>query len=420
MDFNDTAEQAQFRTEIRDWLQANGKPKAVGAFKPLKPAGSEGTVTHVEAQAWYKKKADAGYACLTWPKEYGGAGLSPSHQVIWNQEIENYRDPDSYFFIGQGNCGPALMNFANEETKCELMPRMASAEDIWCQLFSEPGAGSDVAGLSTKAVKDGDNWAVNGQKIWTSGAQYSRYGVILTRTDPTISKYRGMTMFMIDMEQAGVEVQPIKQMDEGRHFNEVFFNDAIIPDHYRLGEVGGGWGCAITILMHERLGVSGVQPTGFPEFLATCKTLEINGEAIINDPVVRERLATWYSQYAGIKNATNRMFSAVSKGGMPGAEASLGKLVGASMSQEISNFMCQQLGHSGIMMQQPYAESEAHFQNSLLLAPGIRLAGGTDEVMRNIIAEQVLGLPQETRADKGMAYQDIPSGNTTKTSPEQQ
>ncbi len=411
MDFKDSAEQAKFRAEISLWLQQNGTPKTVGQLKPLKPVGSAGTGTHIEAQAWYKKKAEAGYACLCWPKEYGGAGLGAIYQVIWNQEMESYCDADSYFFIGQGNCGPAIMNFANEEAKLKLMPRMASAEDIWCQLFSEPGAGSDVAGLSTKAVRNGDNWIVNGQKIWTSGAQYSRYGVILTRTDPTISKYRGMTMFMIDMDQPGVEVRPITQMDEGHHFNEVYFTDAVIPDSYRLGEEGGGWGCALTILMHERLGIVGVQPTGFPEFLQTCRSLHLNGQPIAENPLVRERLATWYTQYAGIMNATNRMFSAVSKGGMPGAEASLGKLVGASMIQEISNFMCQLLGQSGIIMEESEAEFEGHYQNSVLLAPGIRLAGGTDEIMRNIIAEQVLGLPQEPRADKGIAYRDIPSGN---------
>lgn len=412
MNFNDTPEQAIFRSEIRDWLQANAQTRSAGDVRPIQPAGSPGTIGHEEAQVWYKKKSDAGYACLTWNREHGGAGLSAMHQIIWTQEMKKFDEPDDYFFIGQGNCGPAISHFANEESKLKFLPRMASAEDIWCQLFSEPGAGSDIAGLATKAEPDGDTWVVNGQKIWTSGAQYARYGVILTRTDPTISKYRGLTMFIIDMEQSGVEVKPIKQMDEGSHFNEVFFNDAIIPDAYRLGDIGGGWGCALTILMHERLAVSGVQPTGFTEFLTTCKNLELNGKPLVDDPVVRERLATWYCQQAGIQNATNRMITKVAKGGMPGAEAALGKLVGASMSQEISNFMCQQLGSSGIIMDSNYAEFSAHYQNSLLLAPGIRLAGGTDEVMRNIIAEQVLGLPQETRADKGMAYKDIPAGNT--------
>ncbi len=413
MNFEDTSEQAAFRKEIRAWLEANARPRPAGRQKPIIPAGKPGTVTPEEAQTWYKKKAEAGYACLTWSKEYGGAGLEPIHQVIWNQEVSDFDEPDSYFFIGQGNCGPAITYFADEDTKRELLPRMASAEDIWCQLFSEPGAGSDLAGLSTKAARDGDNWLINGQKIWTSGAQHARYGVILTRTDPTVSKYKGLTMFMIDMDQSGIEVQPIRQMDDGQHFNEVFFTDAVVPDKYRLGEVGGGWTCALTILMHERLAVSGVQPTGFSEFLTTCQDLKQDGKPLVDNPIVRERLANWYCQHAGIQNSTNRMFTAIAKGGNPGAEAALGKLVGAVMGQEIANFMCQMLDQSGIIMEPGYTEFDAHYQNSLLLAPGVRLAGGTDEVMRNVIAEQVLGLPQEPRADKGIPYQDIPVGNIT-------
>ena len=233
---------------------------------------------------------------------------------------------------------------------------------------------------------------------------------MLTRTDPTVSKYRGLTLFMIDMRQPGVEVRPIKQMDGGQHFNEVFFNDAVIPDQYRLGEVGGGWTGALTVLMAERLAISGVQPTGFPQFLDLIKSLEIGGEPVANDPVVRERLATWYSQYAGLQALNMRMLTAVAKGGMAGAEASMGKLVGAVMNQEIANFTCQLFGPYGVVLDESLSPERAHFQDAVLFAPGIRLAGGTDEVMRNILAEQVLGLPQEPRADKGMAFQDIPTG----------
>jgi acyl-CoA dehydrogenase len=287
---------------------------------------------------------------------------------------------------------------------------MASAEDVWCQLFSEPSAGSDVAGLRTRAEPDGDHWVLNGQKIWTSGAQYSDYGVVLTRTDPTISKYRGLTLFMIDMRQSGVEVRPIKQMDGGGHFNEVFFNNAIVPDTYRLGEVGGGWAGALTVLMSERLAISGVQPTGFPQFLDLVKSLELNGQPIADDPLVRDRLATWYSQYAGLQAVNKRMLTAVAKGGIAGAEASLGKLVGAVMNQEIANFACQIFGPAGIVQDTELSPERAHFQQQVLFSPGVRLAGGTDEVMRNILAEQVLGLPQEPRADKGIPFQDIPTG----------
>ncbi len=407
MDFEDTPELAVFRSEVRDWLDANAQRRTDQLF-----LGMEGDQAFQEAKAWYKKKSQAGFACLTWPREYGGAGLTPLHEVIWAQEVENYKTRDAHFVIGIGNCGPAIMHFASEEAKVELLPRMASAEDVWCQLFSEPSAGSDVAGLRTRAEPDGDNWILNGQKIWTSGAQYSDYGVVLTRTDPTVSKYRGLTLFMIDMRQPGIEIRPIRQMDGGQHFNEVFFNDAVVPDAYRLGEVGGGWTGALTVLMSERLAISGIQPTGFPQFLELVKSLEINGQPIARDPIVRERLATWYSQYAGLQAANKRMITAVAKGGIAGAEASLGKLVGAVMNQEIANFACQVFGQAGIIQDDSFSPEQGHFQHSVLFSPGVRLAGGTDEVMRNILAEQVLGLPQEPRADKGMAFQDIPTGNS--------
>jgi alkylation response protein AidB-like acyl-CoA dehydrogenase len=405
MDFNDTAELAEFRHRVADFLDANAQRRTDNQLR-----GMEGEQAFLEGKEWYARKAEAGLACLTWPKEYGGAGLTPLHEVIWAQEAENYLTRDAQFVIGIGNCGPAIMHFATEETKRELLPRMASAEDVWCQLFSEPCAGSDVAGLRTRAERRGDEWLVNGQKIWTSGAQYSDYGVVLTRTDPTVSKYRGLTLFMIDMRQQGVEVRPIKQMDGGQHFAEVFFNDAVIPDSYRLGDVGGGWTGALTVLMSERLAISGVQPTGFPQFLDLVKSLELNGRPIAEDPLVRERLATWYSQYAGLQAANKRMITAVAKGGIAGAEASLGKLVGAVMNQEIANFACQLFGQAGIIQDQELSPEQAHFQKTVLFSPGVRLAGGTDEVMRNILAEQVLGLPQEPRADKGMAFQDIPTG----------
>lgn len=405
MDLEDTPEQAKFRAEVIAWLDANAKRRSDNLLR-----GMEGEGAFLEAKAWYANKAAAGFACLAWPKEYGGAGLTSLHEVIWAQEVEKYETRDSHFVIGIGNCGPAIMHFAEETAKLELLPRMASAEDVWCQLFSEPCAGSDVAGLRTRAEQQGDSWILNGQKIWTSGAQHSDYGVVLTRTDPTVSKYRGLTMFMIDMRQSGVEVRPIKQMDGGQHFNEVFFNDAVVPDNYRLGEVGGGWTGALTVLMSERLAISGVQPTGFPQFLDLVKSLQLNGEPIANDPIVRERLATWYSQYAGVQAANKRMLTAVAKGGIAGAEASLGKLVGAVMNQEIANFACQLFGPAGIIQDESLSPEQAHFQKTVLFSPGVRLAGGTDEVMRNILAEQVLGLPQEPRADKGIAFQDIPSG----------
>ena len=405
MDFKDTPEEAQFRSEVQAWLKANAKPRSADTRQRPQEEVYE------DAKVWYKKIADAGYASLTWPKEYGGAGLSPMHSVIWGQEVAKYDEPDGYFVIGIGNCGPAIQHFSDEETKKRLLPRMASAEDVWCQLFSEPSAGSDVAGLRTKAELKGDEWIVNGQKIWTSGAQHSDYGVVLTRTDPNVSKYKGLTMFWIDFHQPGVEVRPIKQMDGGSHFNEVFFNDAVIPDSQRLGEVGGGWGAALLVLMNERMAISGVQPTGFPQLLELVKTIEIDGQPLSEDPVVRTRLAEYYTKDAGIRNATNRMLTAVAQGGIPGAEAALGKLVGANMNQEIGSFAMELMGEAGAVIDETLMPMHSHFQKATMFAPGIRLAGGTDEIMRNILAEQILGMPQEPRADKGMPYCEIPSGN---------
>jgi len=407
MDFNDSPEQAEFRVQVQAWLADNAKPKIDDEAVQRTPEEQV-----IEAKAWYKKKYDAGYACISWPKADGGAGLSQIEAVIWSQEVAKYDELDYFFTIGQGNCGPALQAFAPADEKKKLLPRMASAEDVWCQLFSEPSAGSDVAGLRTKAVQKGDNWIVNGQKIWTSGAHYSDYGVILTRTDPTVSKYKGMTMFMIDMRQPGIVIKPIKQMNGGENFNEVFFNDAVIPDNYRLGDVGGGWGAALTVLMNERLAIMGTATTGFKEFRKFCETASMDGQPLIEDALVRDKLAEMYAKDAGLANANARMLTTVAKGGVPGPEASLGKLVGANMFQEGANFVLNLMGQGGIVADRNAAALHAHFQGAVMLAPGIRLAGGTDEVMRNIIAEQVLGLPQEPRADKGIAFDKIPSGNT--------
>jgi alkylation response protein AidB-like acyl-CoA dehydrogenase len=408
MDFNDSAEQADFRAQVRNWLDENATRRS-DAVQIMRGQDSAGGFER--ARDWYRKVAQAGYACISWPVEHGGAGLSQIHQVIWSQEVASYDTPDGYFVIGIGNCGPAIQAFASEALKRELLPRMASAEHVWCQLFSEPAAGSDVAGLRTRAQPSGDEWIINGQKIWTSGAQHSDYGVILTRTDPTVAKYRGLTLFMIDLRQSGVQVKPIKQMDGGQHFNEVYFTDAVVPDAYRLGEVGGGWGAALHVLMNERMAISGVQPNGFPQFLHFCQHTVIDGQRVIDDPVVQDKLATWYAQDAGLRNANWRMLTAIAKGGMPGAEASLGKLVGAVMNQEIANFSVDLCNEAGAIVDDELNVLEGNFQRSLMFAPGIRLAGGTDEVMRNIIAEQVLGLPQEPRVDKGVPFNEIPTGS---------
>jgi len=403
MNFDDEPKQAEFRSEIRAWLKGNATPKGQGNL----PADL--LDRYDAAKDWYQKKASAGYACLDWPKQYGGAGLTPVHKVIWSQEMAAYEEPDEYFMIGIGNCGPAIMNFSSEEDRLNLLPKMASAEHVWCQLFSEPSAGSDVAGLRTSAkqTENGD-WCINGQKVWTSLAQFSDYGVVLCRTDPTVSKYKGLTMFIIDMQQAGVEVKPIRQIDGGAHFNEVFFNDAVIPDRFRLGAVNGGWEAALLVLMNERMAISAGLPTGFADFLEFVKTTEIAGEKLSQHPLVRAKLAEWHAQDAGVTAAHYRQVTAVAQGGIPGAQGAIGKLVAGRLNQEIADFTMQLLGNSGAIWDAELSPQGGHFQHAFMYATGIRIAGGTDEIMKNILAEQVLGLPQEPRADKGLSFQDIP------------
>ena len=411
MNFDDTPEEAAFRAEARAWIAAN----APAHLKPQlelagfgQPALTSGDVI-AESKAWQKKKFDAGWACLHWPKEYGGRGASPIERVIWQQEEGVYSKLSGTFIIGQGMIAPTLMAYAQEQHKKRYLPPLASGEEIWCQLFSEPVAGSDLAGLRTRAEKVGDEWVINGQKIWTSGAQHSQYGMILTRTDPNVVKHDGLTMFFLDMKAPGVEVRPIKQVNGQSHFNEVYFTDVRIPDHQRLGEVGKGWRVSLTTLMNERLSIGSGMPTGFPELLDFCCEFDTGEGLAIDNPAVRSRLATWAVRTSGLKYTAYRSISALSKGQEPGPENSIGKLVAGSTLQEISMFAMDLQGQAGALVDPAQASAMARFQAMLLRSPATRIEGGTDEILRNIIAERVLGLPADMRADRGIPFNKIPT-----------
>jgi len=286
---------------------------------------------------------------------------------------------------------------------------MAEGKEIWCQLFSEPSAGSDVAGLRSKAVKDGDNWIINGQKVWTSGAHYSDFGILVVRHDPDAEKHKGLTFFFLDMKSPGIEVRPIKQITGTSNFNEVYFNDVVIPDSQRLGEIGDGWKVAITTLMNERLAVGDANGVDVEDAFKLAKKQDDEGDALINDGSVRDLIADWYCEAKGLNNTKLRTMSALSKGETPGPEASITKIVSANKLQSIGNFGIDSLDMAG-MLRSDEGVSRS-FQNAWLGAPGLRIAGGTDEILKNIIAERILGLPQDPRADKGIAFKDIPSGN---------
>src|SRR6201991_333864 len=338
MNFDDTPQEAAFRAEARAWIVANAPRQYEDELRrsSLGRTQLKGANILDVAKAWQKKKANAGWACLHWPKEYGGRGASPIERVIWQQEEGIYDKLSSIFLIGQGMCGPTMMAYASEAQKRTYLPKLASGENIWCQLFSEPSAGSDVAGLRTRAEKDGDDWVINGQKIWTSGAHYSDYGILITRTDPTVPKHKGLTMFFLDMKSPGVEIKPIKQANGQSEFNEVYFTNVRIPDAQRLGAVGDGWNVSLTTLMNERMSIGANVSTGFPELFAFCANLTLVDGPALDDRAVRSKLANWAVRASGLKYTSFRAISALSKGERPGPENSIGKLVAGSMVQDIA------------------------------------------------------------------------------------
>jgi len=414
MNFDDTPEEAAFRAVARDWIQANA-PNELEAELKGGGFGNNGlkSVDPIQvAKAWQKKKAEAGWACLHWPKEYGGRGATPIERVIWGQEEGVYGALSGLFIIGHGMCGPTVMAWADEATKQRLLPPLASGEHIWCQLFSEPAGGSDLAGLRTAAVPATDgsgDWIINGQKIWTSGAQHSDYGIVITRTDPNVAKHKGLTMFWIDMKSPGIDVRPIKQANGQSGFNEVYFTDVRIPDSQRLGAVGDGWKVSLTTLMNERLSIGSGMPTGFPELFDFCMNLQTEDGLAIEDRSVRSRLAQYAVKASGLKYTGMRAISALSKGETPGPENSIGKLVAGATMQELAMFALDLQGQGGVVSDPEIAAAGARFQQMLLRSPATRVEGGTDEILRNIIAERVLGLPGDIRVDKDVAFKDIPT-----------
>jgi alkylation response protein AidB-like acyl-CoA dehydrogenase len=283
-------------------------------------------------------------------------------------------------------------------------------EEIWCQLFSEPAAGSDLAGVRTRAVRDGDEWVVNGQKVWTTNAHIADYGLLLVRTDPSVPKHKGLTMFWVGMRTPGIDVRPIEQISGKSFFNEVYFTDVRIADSQRLGDVGGGWKAALVTLMNERLAVGGAKGANWSEVMELAKRLPAASGTVLEDGGFRQRLADWYIQAEGIKLTRFRTMTALSRGQAPGPESSIGKLVNANQLQDLASYAIELQDQFGIIDDPDIAPMSAIFQQGLLKAPGSRIAGGTDEILRNVIAERVLGLPPEVRQDKDVPFRELPVG----------
>ncbi len=415
MDFNDTPEEAAYRAKARAWLEKNAElidPNEASA-DPLAEREDEKTIE--AAKAWQARKFDEGWACITWPKEYGGQGGTSMQSVIFNQEQSKFKTPPPIYTIGHGMLGPTIMTHGTTEQKDKYLRTMARGAEIWCQLFSEPAAGSDLAGLRSSAVRDGDDWILNGQKIWSTGAHFSKWGMIVVRTDPNVSKHAGLSYFIVDMHSKGIDIRPIKQINGGSGFNEVFFTDVRVPDSNRLGAVGDGWRIALTTLMNERVAIgAGSAAGGFKNLMKLARETRRGGRPAIQDSAVRQKLADFWVTQQGLKYTGFRTLSAVSQGQVPGPEGSIGKAIGAPMAQKLAAFAVELQGPLGATRDASISVQEGLWQNSWLGIPGMRVAGGTDEILKNIIAERVLRLPPEIRVDKEIAFRDVPTGPAKK------
>lgn len=415
MDFNDTPEEAAFRKEVNDWLLANAEPKAVGSMggELLRYKEEKNRNDISAAQAWQAKKAAAGWACITWPKEYGGRDATPMQSVIWAQEEAKFNVPSNIFLVGQGMAGPTLMIHGTQKQKDRYLPSMLTGEEVWCQMFSEPGAGSDLAGVRTRAEQDGDGWLVNGQKVWTSGAHYSKFGILLARTDPNVPKHKGLSFFICPLDAPGVEARPIKQITGSENFNEVFYTNARLADEHRVDAVGNGWRVALTTLMNERASISTRALAGG----VTAETLIdlasrsfANGRPAIEDEGVRQTIADFVTRLKGVEYSSARTLTAISKGRVPGSESSLSKLANGKLNQEIATFASELQGGMSSTLDSS-APMGGDWQLLYMNTPSSRIGGGTDEIQKNIVGERLLGLPAEPRLDKDLAFNSIPGAS---------
>ncbi|MBX9645344.1 MAG: acyl-CoA dehydrogenase family protein [Novosphingobium sp.] len=354
---------------------------------------------------------DAGFGGINWPTEMGGQGLTHLHKITFDGEEMQFGMPSHFFGISLGMPVPILMHYCEDkEFVKERVRKALRGEEIWCQMFSEPSGGSDLAALRTKVEPDGNGWKMNGQKIWTSWAQYCDYGVIVTRSDPTVEKHKGLTYFWIDMRSKGVEVRPIKLAGGDSHVNEVFFDDVRVEDSQRLGAVGGGFGVSLHTLMIERYIAtdSGGFGPHLDEFVKLAKRVDLNGKPGIEDGRVRSAIARNHAMRGGLDSITRRAMAMMMAGMQPGPEGSLQKLVAVRSRQKLSEMAMDLMGNEGLAFD-PHAFVKTDWGTSWLNAPTGRIAGGSDEVLLNTIAEKVLGLPQDYRPDKGVPFNAIPA-----------
>ncbi|HLY81943.1 MAG TPA: acyl-CoA dehydrogenase family protein [Acidimicrobiales bacterium] len=394
-----------FRLRAREWLSSHApRQKDDGdGDDALGVPGEDEQASVMRAQKLQGELFEAGLAGITWPVEYGGQGLTVAHQIAFDEQASHFElGLGNTFTITFGMCGPTILACGTVEQKRRYIAPMLRGEEIWSQLFSEPGAGSDVAGLQSRAVRDGDEWVLNGQKVWTSGAHYSSFGLVVARTDVDVPKHQGITMFILDMHLPGVTIRPLRQMTGGAHFNEVFFDQVRIPADCVVGEVNGGWRAAVTTLMNERVSIgAGGRASTFEPLLALA-----HRHGRVTDAVIRQRLADVYIRERVLDYIGQRIRSAVMSGAVPGPQGSIAKLAVAQLTKRGASLGVDLLGCRGTAWE-PGDEPALAVAARLLASPGSSIAGGTDEVLKNIVGERVLGLPKEPQVDRDIPFREV-------------
>jgi alkylation response protein AidB-like acyl-CoA dehydrogenase len=395
-------EAQEFRERCIAFLDEHALPAGSGTGR-----GGDRGATAETGRKFLEAAADAGLAGIPYATEYGGAGLTLAHDKIWREAKANYAPMETEFVISHGMCLPMLAEYGTEQQKKEFMADNIAGRTMWCQMFSEPGAGSDVASLQTRAELDGDEWIINGQKVWTTLAHMSDYGLIIARTDPEQPKHAGISMFILDMKAPGVEIRPIHQIDGGSHFNEVFFTDVRIPKDWLLGDKNNGWRMATAMLMYERvaIGSGGTGKVSQPTYSMLRKVAANAGK--LADPVVRDGLMQIYGMETTKALIALRTRDELKAGKTPGPGGSLGKLYGAVIARKMREIALEIAGPGSVAWEDP---DGAELQRQVISSFSSNIAGGTDEIQRNIIGDRVLGLPREPAVDKGVPFKDLKVG----------
>jgi alkylation response protein AidB-like acyl-CoA dehydrogenase len=403
VDIDDTPEEAAFRAEARAWLDGHAIPRghpddfSAGLWTD---AYDEDTYI-ARCRDWQRTLFEGGWAGITWPKAHGGRGGKPIEQVIFNQEQARYGVSNGAFMISIGMAGPTILAHGTDEQRDRFLAPMLRGDELWCQLFSEPGAGSDLANLATRAARDGDEWVVNGQKVWTSSPDRARWGMLLARTDADVPKHRGISYFLLDMATAGIDVRPLRQMTGESHFSEVFLDDVRIPAANLLGGEGEGWRVAQTTLNSERSSIAGGVGATPAALVDLARRL-----GATTDPLGRQRLVDTYIRFELLRFLRYRNQTALSQGRRPGAEASVMKLAYARYMKALTEAAVDLQGAHGLLASTD-GPGGTMWLRRFLHSPSLRIAGGSDQVQANIVGERALGLPAEPRDDKDVPYREL-------------